>query len=398
MIIYNRAPMNWLSQVFAIALFNLRSLPQRLGTAISAAVGIAGVAAVLVGVLAIAQGFRRSMTISGTPDTAIVLRSGADSEMTSNLSREEARLISDAPGAKAASAELFVIIDLPKRSTGTSANVPLRGVGTAAFEVRSDITMLQGRRFELGKNEVIVGAGAARAFAGLDMGQRIKIGTNTWDVVGMFTAGGGLAESEIWTDAAVLQPAYNRPEGYQSVYAKLSSADAYDAFKDALTTNPQLKVKVARLSEHYAEQSTMTSDFITTVGVFIAVMMALGALFGALNTMYSAVSARTREIGTLRALGFGTGPVVISVLTESLVLALIGGLLGAGLAYLAFDGYQAATMNFQTFSQVTFAFRVTGPVVLAAMVGSAVLGLIGGLLPAFRAARLPIATALREAA
>jgi putative ABC transport system permease protein len=271
-------------------------------------------------------------------------------------------------------------------------------VGTAAFEVRSDITMLQGRRFELGKNEVIVGAGAARAFAGLDMGQRIKIGTNTWDVVGMFTAGGGLAESEIWTDAAVLQPAYNRPEGYQSVYAKLSSADAYDAFKDALTTNPQLKVKVARLSEHYAEQSTMTSDFITTVGVFIAVMMALGALFGALNTMYSAVSARTREIGTLRALGFGTGPVVISVLTESLVLALIGGLLGAGLAYLAFDGYQAATMNFQTFSQVTFAFRVTGPVVLAAMVGSAVLGLIGGLLPAFRAARLPIATALREAA
>ena len=223
--------MNWFTQVFAIAAFNLRSLPQRKGAALSAAVGIAGVAAVLVGVLAIAQGFRHAMTKSGSPDTAIVLRRGADSEMTSNLSRDDARLISDAPGVARgssgplSSAELFVIIDLPKRSTGTSANVPLRGVGAAAFDVRGDITMVQGRRFELGKNEVIVGAGAARAFSGLDAGQSIKIGVNTWNIVGTFTAGGGLAESEIWTDAAVLQPAYHRPEGYQSVYAKLTSAD-----------------------------------------------------------------------------------------------------------------------------------------------------------------------------
>ena len=370
----------------------------------SAAVGIAGVAAVLVGVLAIAQGFRSAMTASGNPDTAIILRSGADSEMTSNFTRDEVRLISDAPGIARgangvmASNELFVIIDLPKRTTGTSSNVPLRGVGVAAFDVRSEIAMVQGRRFELGKNEVVVGAGAARAFAGLDVGQSIKIGMNTWNIVGVFTAGGGLAESEIWTDAAVLQPAYNRPEGYQSVYAKLTSADAYDAFKDALTTNPQLKVKVARLSDHYAEQSTATSDFITKIGVFIASMMALGALFGALNTMYSAVSSRTREIATLRALGFGSGPVVISVLTESMALALIGGLLGAGIAYLAFDGYQAATMNFQSFSQVTFAFAVTAPLVFTAVVGSAVLGLVGGLLPAIRAARMPISSALRESA
>ena len=396
--------MNWFSQVFAIALFNLRSLPERKGAAVSAAVGIAGVAAVLVGVLAIAQGFRSAMTASGNPDTAIILRSGADSEMTSNFTRDEVRLISDAPGIARgangvmASNELFVIIDLPKRTTGTSSNVPLRGVGVAAFDVRSEIAMVQGRRFELGKNEVVVGAGAARAFAGLDVGQSIKIGMNTWNIVGVFTAGGGLAESEIWTDAAVLQPAYNRPEGYQSVYAKLTSADDYDAFKDALTTNPQLKVKVARLSDHYAEQSTATADFITTIGVFIASMMALGALFGALNTMYSAVSSRTREIATLRALGFGSGPVVISVLTESMALALIGGLLGAGIAYLAFDGYQAATMNFQSFSQVTFAFAVTAPLVFTAVVGSAVLGLVGGLLPAIRAARMPISSALRESA
>ena len=396
--------MNWLTQVFAVALFNLRSLPERKGAAVSAAVGIAGVAAVLVGVLAIAQGFRSAMTASGAPDTAIILRSGADSEMTSNFTREETRVISDAPGIARgangvmASNELFVIIDLPKRSTGTSSNVPLRGVGVAAFDVRSEIVMVQGRKFELGKNEVIVGAGAARAFSGLDVGQSIKIGMNTWSIVGIFTAAGGLAESEIWTDAAVLQPAYNRPEGFQSVYAKLTSAEAYDDFKDALTTNPQLKVKVARLSDHYAEQSTATTDFITTIGVFIAAMMALGALFGALNTMYSAVSARTREIATLRALGFGAGPVVISVLTESLALALCGGLLGAGLAYLAFDGYQAATMNFQTFSQVTFAFAVTAPLVLTAVVGAAVLGLVGGVLPAIRAARMPISSALRESA
>lgn len=396
--------MNWLSQILAIAAFNLRSLPERKGAALSAAVGIAGVAAVLVGVLAIAQGFRRAMTVSGSQDVAIVLRSGADSEMTSSISRDEARLIGDAPGvARGAdgplsSAELFVIIDLPKRSTGTSANVPLRGVGAAAFEVRSEITMVQGRRFELGKNEVIVGAGAARAFAGLDVGQSIKIGMNTWDVVGTFTSGGGLAESEIWTDAAVLQPAYHRPEGYQSVYAKLTSPGDYNAFKDALTTNPQLKVKVERLSDHYAEQSTLTTGFITTVGIFIAAMMALGALFGALNTMYGAVSSRTREIATLRALGFGSGPVVISVLTESLVIALIGGLAGAGLAYAAFDGYQAATMNFQTFSQVTFAFSVTAPLVFTAVIGAAALGIVGGLLPAIRAARLPIASALRESA
>ena len=396
--------MNWFTQVSAIAAFNLRSLPQRKGAALSAAVGIAGVAAVLVGVLAIAQGFKHAMTKSGSPDTAIVLRSGADSEMTSNLSRDDARLISDAPGVARSSsgplssAELFVIIDLPKRSTGTSSNVPLRGVGAAAFDVRGDITMVQGRKFESGKNEVIVGAGAARAFSGLEAGQSIKIGVNTWDIVGTFTAGGGLAESEIWTDAAVLQPAYNRPEGYQSVYTKLTSAEAYDAFKDALTTNPQLKVKVARLSDHYAEQSTLTSDFITTIGIFIASMMALGALFGALNTMYSAVSTRTNEIATLRALGFGSGPVIISVLTESLALALVGGLFGAGLAYLAFDGYQAATMNFQTFSQVTFAFSVTAPLIFTAVIGAAILGLLGGLLPAIRAARLPIASALRESA
>ena len=394
--------MKSLTQILSIAAFNLRSIPARLGSAVSAAVGIAGVVAVLTGVLAIAAGFRKAMTVSGSPDAAIVLRTGADSEMTSGLNRDEARLIAEAPGVvrtaegPAASAELFVIIDLPKLSTGTSANVPLRGVGPSAFTVRGNIELVQGRRFDLGKNELIVGSGAARAFTGLDVGSHIKIGQNTWDIVGIFTAGGGIAESEIWTDAAVLQPAYNRPEGFQSVYVRLESEAAFTGFKDALTSNPQLKIKTAKLSDHYAEQSSLTSGFITGIGVFIAVMMAFGALFGALNTMYSAVSARTREIATLRALGFGAAPVIVSVLVESLALALLGGVIGAGLAWVAFDGYKAATMNFQTFSQVTFAFAVTPLLLGQAILTATVLGLMGGLFPAIRAARMPIASALRE--
>ena len=394
--------MSTLHRILTIALFNLRSLPERKGAALTAAVGIAGVVGVLVGVLAIAEGFRRAMTVSGSPEVAIVLRSGADSEMTSGLDRDAVRTIGDAPGlarneaGTLVSAELFVIINLPKRSTGTDANVPLRGVEQGAFAVRDKIEIVAGRRFETGRNEIIVGAGAARAFAGLDIGRQIKIGQNMWNIVGVFTADGGLAESEIWADAAVLQPAYHRNNSFQSVYARLSSADAFQSFKDALTTDPKLNVKVDRLSDFYAEQSSMVTQFITSIGVFIAGMMALGALFGALNTMYSAVAARTREIATLRALGFGSGPVVCSVLVESMVLSLAGGAVGAAAAYLLFDGFRASTINWQTFSQVTFSFEVTLPLLGLAVVFATAIGLLGGLFPAIRAARLPISSGLRE--
>lgn len=394
--------MNWLTQIFSISLFNLRALPERKGSALSAAFGIAGVVLVLTAVLAIAEGFKKSVTATGAQDVAVVLRSGSDSEMNSGLSRDETRVISDSPGiargtrGPLTSAELFVIIDLPKRSTGTAANVPLRGVGENAYEVRGNIVMREGRFFDPGKNEVIVGAGAARAFAGLEVGNSIKIGPNTWQVTGIFTAEGGIAESEIWTDASVLQPAYKRGDTFQSVYAKLNSSSSFNEFKDALSLNPQIKTKVERLSDFYAAQTTMVSEFINQIGVSIAVLMACGALFGALNTMYGAVSARTREISTLRALGFGSGPVVISVLVESVVLALLGGIVGAGVAWLAFDGYQASTLNWSTFSQVTFAFAVTPALLVQAIIWSIILGLLGGLFPAIRAARLPIAAALRE--
>ena len=393
---------NWLSQIISVTAFNLRSLPERKGSAITAAVGIAGVVAVFVGVLSIAAGFRAAMTVSGADDIALVLRSGADTEMTSGLSREETRLITDAPGIARStngpltSAELFVIINLPKRSTGTDANVPFRGVQANAFDVRGKIKMIEGRRFQSGRNEIIVGAGAARAFAGLDVGGKIRLGQTEWEVVGIFTGGGGSAESEMWTDVAVLQPAYNRGDSFQSVYAKLNSPTAFQEFKDALTTNPRLKVKVVQQAEFLQEQSSMLTSFITRIGVFIAAMMALGALFGALNTMYSAVAARSREIATLRALGFGSGPVIVSVLFESLVLALTGGIIGGAAAYFAFDGFKAATINWQTFSQIAFAFAVTPQLLLDAIFLAAFIGLLGGFLPAIRAARLPIATALRE--
>ncbi len=393
---------NWFSQIGAIARFGLLSIPQRRGSVAATVFGIAGVVAVLVGVLSIGTGFRRAMQASGSPDAAIVLRSGSDSEMVSGFGRQETRLIADAPGVARndrgplSSAELFVIINLAKRSTGTDANVPLRGVESAAPAVRDDFRLVSGRMFEWGKNEVIVGAGAAKEFAGLEVGGTLKVGSADWPVVGVFETNGGVAESEVWTDAQVLQQAYHRGDSFQSVTVRLASAGAFQEFKDALTANPQLSVKVQRQSDHYAEQSETVTRLITTLGYLIALLMAVGAVFGALNTMYSAVASRTREIATLRALGFGRTAIIVALLAESIALALVGGAIGGGAAYLAFNNLHAATMNWQSFSQVTFAFAVTPQLLVQGVIWATLIGLIGGLLPAIRAARLPIASALRE--
>jgi putative ABC transport system permease protein len=395
-------PINWFSQIASITKFGLLSLPQRRGAVAAAVIGIAGVVAVLVGVLSIASGFRQAMTVSGSPDGAIIMRSGADSEMVSGLGRNETRIIADTPGiartaqGPLASAELFVIIDLPKRSTGTDANVPLRGVESAALQVRDNLKIIQGRMFEWGKDEVIVGRGAAQEFAGLEVGSKMKVGRYEWPVVGIFSANGGVAESEIWSDAKVLQDAYHRGDSFQSVSVRLNSPAAFQAFKDSLTSNPQLNVQVIRQSDYYIQQSEAITRLVTTLGFLIASLMAIGAVFGALNTMYSAVAARSREIATLRALGFGGGAVVVSLMLESLLLALVGGLIGGALAYLAFNNFHTSTMNFQSFSQITFAFRVTPELLVRGIVWSALIGLIGGLFPAIRAARMPIAAALRE--
>jgi len=393
---------NWISQVVSVTQFSVRSLPQRKGSSAAALIGIAGVVAVMVGVLSIAQGVLKTMQSSAGDSNAIVLRSGADSEMMSGLGGEDARIIAEAPGiardesGAIASPELFVIINLPMRTTGTDANVPLRGVQAPAMTVRESFKLVEGRMFEWGLNEVIVGKGAREQFAGLDIGSSIEVGQEKWPVVGVFEADGGLSESEIWVDAAVLQPAYRRGNSYQAVYVKLNSSEAFDEFKDSLTADPRLNVKPMRESEYYDSQSTTVYNLITGLGTLIAVIMGLGAVFGALNTMYTAVSSRSREIATLRALGFHSGPVVISVVSESLLLAFVGGLLGAGLAWLAFDGYRAATLNWASFSAITFAFDVNLKLLAEGIIFAMLIGLVGGLFPAVRAARQPVAQALRE--
>jgi putative ABC transport system permease protein len=393
---------NWLNQTIAVTALNLRTIPQRLGSTGVAIVGIAGVVIVFVSVLSIGAGFTAAMRGSGSASRALVMRSGADSEMTSGLTGPEVEVIKQAPGARRdgqsalASAELFVIIDLPKISTNSSANVPMRGVDRTALLVRDEVSFIEGRMFEFGTNEIVVGRGATAQFAGLTLGTEVKSGQNTWKVVGVFEADGGVAETEIWVDARVLQGAYRRGNTYQTVLVRLDSSESFDTFRDWLLSNPQVNVQVRRETEYYAQQSQAMSRLIQGVGFAIAALMGVGAVFGAILTMYTAVSTRSREIATLRALGFNSTSVVVSVLVESLALGAIGGLVGGVLAYLAFNGYQTSTMNFQTFSQVAFAFRVTPELLTMGVLYALLMGLVGGLFPAIRAARLPIPSALRE--
>lgn len=394
--------MNWFAQVAALVAFSLRTLRARLGSAAAAVFGIAGVVAVLVGVLSIGEGFRRVMMSTGSPDTAIVLRGGADSEMTSVLLRTEAGIIETAPGVARlndkplVSPELFVVVDLPKRATGSEANVPFRGVRPAAFAVRPELKIVEGRNFQWGRNEVIVGRGAKSQFANTDLGTDLRFGQNLWKVVGVFEAKGSVAESELWTDSEVLAPAYRRGESFQTAIVKLASAGSFQQFKDGLTSDPRVNLRIEREADYYAAQSRTLRLIVTGLAFVVCSLMGLGALFGALNTMYTAVAARSREIATLEAIGFGGSAVMLSVLIEALLLALTGGLLGAVGAYLAFDGYRTATMNWQTFSQVAFAFDVTPGLMIGAILYALVIGLIGGLFPAIRAARLPVSLALRE--
>lgn len=393
--------MGWLIQCFVVTGLSLRTIPQRLGASITAAVGVAGVVAVMVAVVSIGVGFRTTLQATGSADNVMVMRSGTDSELSSSLTLDQTRIIADAPGVRrdgagaVASAELYVIVDLPKQDSGTEANVPLRGVQRAAFGVRDQMRITSGRAFEPGRNEILAGVGAARMFSGLEIGNELTWGQNRWTVVGHFEAEGSLTESELWCDVNVLAPAYRRTM-YQSVYAKLDSEQSFDAFKDALTTDPRLQVKVMREPDYYASQSDQLYGIVIVLGALITAMMAVGAIFGAVNTMYSAVAARAREIATLRALGFDGSSTVVAVLIESVVLSLAGGLVGGLAAYTAFNGYQAATLNWASFSQVVFAFRVTPALMATGLLVSLLMGLLGGLFPAIRAARMPIAVALRE--
>jgi putative ABC transport system permease protein len=395
--------MRWLKQTLAVLSLNIRTIPARLSSSAVAIIGIAGVVVVFVSVFSIAAGFQAAMQGSGRVDRALVLRSGADSEMTSGLSGPDVDVIKQSPGirrdggAPLAAAELMVIIDLPKKATPDApANVPVRGIVPESITIRKEFSIVEGRMLQFGTNEVVVGRAANGQFVNLALGDTIVSGQNRWEVVGIFEADGGVPETEVWIDAHTLQGAYRRGNTYQSLLAQLETQDAYGGFRDWLTSNPQLNVSIRRENEYYAAQSQALTRLIRYVGWGIAGLMGIGAVFGAILTMYTAVATRAREIATLRALGFDTGSVLVSVLVESMVLGLIGGTIGGAAAYLSFNGYQTSTMNFQTFSQVAFAFRVTPQLLAMGLFYALLMGLIGGLFPAIRAARLPIPVALRE--
>jgi putative ABC transport system permease protein len=381
--------------------YNLRSARERWTSSVVAVLGIAGTVGVFVAMLALAHGFRATMTSSGLPQNAIVQRGGADNEMTSIMTLEDVRVIEDAPqvakegSTPLVSPEVVVIAAIPLRETGTDANVSVRGVQPRALAVRQQVKLVEGRFLTPGLAEAVVGRGAQKAYRGLDLGATVKIGAGTWKIVGVFDGHGSAFDSEVWADGNVLDGFYQRPTNiFQSVTARLRSPDDFPAFKALLEGDPRIKVAVTQERAYYAKQSVVVTTLISVLGSLIAIVMALGAVFGALNTMYSAVSERSREIAVLRAIGFGGGSIVLSFFVESLIIAFIGGLVGC-VAVLPVNGLTTGTMNWQTFSHLAFAFRITPTLLLLGMAFALLMGAIGGLPPAIRAARANVATTLR---
>jgi putative ABC transport system permease protein len=382
--------------------YNIRSVRARWTSTIVAVLGIAGTVGVFVAMLSLAKGFQATLVASGSRDNALIVRAGATSEMTSGLGLDSAKIIQDAPGIARGNdgplmtTEAVLMAPIPLVSTGTDANVELRGVSPNVLDIRKQIKIVQGRMFKAGLAELVVGKNANTTYSGLTVGKTIKLGTVNWTVVGVFDAGGSSFDSEVWGDAHLLSGAYNRPDNsFQSITVHLTNPDALAALKDSVTTDPRLNVDVTREIDYYAKQSTSMTTLITRLGGFVAGIMAIGAIFGALNTMYSAVADRGREIATMRALGFGGPSVVFSFLIEALLISFVGGVLGC-LAVLKLNGLTTSTINFQTFSNLAFAFKITPDLMIMGVVFALAMGVIGGIFPAIRAARLPVATALRE--
>ena len=392
-----------LKQLWAVSLMSLQTLPQRIGASSVIVVGIAGVVAVLVSVLAMGAGFRHTLADGGRADRAIVLRGGSDAELSSNLTRSDIDTIGNAPGiAKDAegkallSNELVTVVNIPKIDTGFDSNITLRGVSLTLTQVRPELAITEGRMFQPAVRELIAGVGAAKQFRGLTPGSVLHFRNADWTVTGLFTSNGDIHESELMADVDTVGSATQRPSDYSSAIALLTSADAFTEFKDALTTDPRLKVDVQREPDYYAAQSKALTKAINVVGNTVAVIMAIGAVFGALNSMYSAVAARGMEIATLRAIGFGALPVLLSVMLEAVTLSLLGGLIGAALAWVLFNGHSVSTLG-GAFAQVVFKLTVTRTLIVTGILWACIIGVVGGLFPALRAARLSVAEALRAA-
>jgi putative ABC transport system permease protein len=382
--------------------YNFRSIRERWTSTIVAVLGIAGTVGVFVAMLSLARGFKATLVASGSPGNALVMRAGSSSEMMGGITLESVKVVQDAPGVARDSSgplvtqEVVGVMPFPLISTGTDANVQVRGVSPNVLEIRRFVKMTEGRMFQPGLSELVVGKNASRTYQGLTLGNSVDFAGGHWKIVGVFDAGGSSFDSEVWCDAKLFNQVLHRPENiFQSATVHLASPDSFNTFKDSLTTDPRLNVDVIREIDYYAKQSTVMTRLITILGGFVAAIMAVGAIFGALNTMYSAVSERGREIATMRALGFSTWNVLLSFLFEALLISFAGGILGC-LVVLPLNGWTTSTMNFQTFSNIAFAFKITLDLLLLGILFALIMGVLGGFFPAIRAATRPVAVALRE--
>jgi putative ABC transport system permease protein len=394
--------MRTISQIAAVTAMNLRSLPQRPWTSLSTVVAVALVTGVLLAFLAMANGFRATVKGTGSTDVAVFLRKGSDSELNSVISRDQALIVREAPGiAKDAdgtpliSPELYSVVDGIKKSSGTKANLPLRGLGTEALKVRRGIKISAGRMFRPGTNELVAGRAVSRQFRGFELGRTVRLASQNWVVVGEFEAGGSVFESEIWADVSLLQSLYQRGSSVQTIRARLETPASLQKLIDYAEADPRLKLDVKSESAFYARQSQGIGDLILYLGWPLAIAMSFGALAGALNTMYASVDARTREIATMRAIGFGSLPAFIGTMTESLLLSAVGGVVGALGTYLLFDGISAATLG-SNFTQVVFSLKLSPQLVVQGVFLALIIGLAGGFFPALRAARIPLLAAFRD--
>jgi putative ABC transport system permease protein len=394
--------MRLLTQIIAVTSMNLRSIPQRVWTSLSTVVAVGLVAGVLLAFLAMANGFRSTVRGTGSADVAVFERRGSEGELNSIITRDQLLLIQEGPGiarnaeGKAlVSGEAYVVVDGIKKSSKTKANLPLRGLGPLAAEVRRGVRIATGRMFRTGMNELVVGRAVSKQFEGFELGKQIRLGGQTWTVVGEFEAGGSVFESEIWADVAVIQGLYQRGSTVQTIRARMAGPDSLKRIKDHSEADPRLKLDVQSETQYYAGQSKGMSDLILYLGWPLAIAMSFGAIAGALNTMYASVDARMREIATLRAIGFGGLPAFFGTMTESLLLSALGGVVGAFGVYILFDGISAATLG-SNFTQVVFSLKLSGDLVLQGVILALVIGFAGGVFPAWRAARVPLLAAFRE--
>ena len=383
-------------QAFNITAMNLRSILSRKGSSSIIVVGIAGVVAVIVGLLSMSEGIQSALKDTSHPDRAIVMRSGTKDEITGWLSAAEVNVLKGVDGIGAVSGELVVVVDLVTKHTGKPGVAVARGVEASAFELRPGMELVAGRRFQPGRNELLVGVNASEAYAGLGLGSEVSFRDKPWRVVGHFDAEGQAHDSEVWMDLPIAQAAFKREGVVSTARALLDRGSNVAAVSERIRQDPRLRTDLVAERDFYAQQSQAKTGMVETFAYLIGAIMGLGAVIASINTMYSSVSTRSVEIGTLRSLGFSNVPVVVSVMVEALLLALVGGLLGSAVVYLLYDGFSSSTLNMASMSQVAFEFSVTPRLLLIGLSSALLLGAVGGLLPALRAARLPIIAALRS--